>query len=50
MRTKSQRDYTPDQIIRNLAEVQRLLADGQGLDEVCRHPEFAESSDRPESL
>ncbi len=36
MRTKSRRRHTPDQIIRKLAEGQRLLVGGQGLDEVCR--------------
>ncbi len=35
MGTKRRR-HSPDQIIRTLAEGQRLLAGGQGLDEVCR--------------
>ncbi len=36
MGTKRRR-HSPDQTIRKLAEGQRLLAGGQGLDEVCRH-------------
>ncbi len=35
MGTKRRR-HLPDQIIHKLAEGQRLLAGGQGLDEVCR--------------
>ncbi len=35
MGTKRRR-HSSDQIIRKLAEGQRLLAGGQGLDEVCR--------------
>jgi len=42
MGTKRRR-HTPDQIIRKLAEGHRLLAAGQGLDEVCRHLQIAES-------
>jgi putative transposase len=38
------RRHTPDQIIRKLAEGNRLLAGGMGLDEVCRHLEVAEST------
>jgi hypothetical protein len=36
--------HTPDQIIRKLAEGNKLLASGQELDEVCRHLEIAEST------
>lgn len=39
-----QRRHTPDQIIRKLAEGNKLLAAGTGLDEVCRHLQIAESS------
>ena len=38
------RRHTPDQIIRKLAEGNKLLASGQELDEVCRHLEIAEST------
>jgi putative transposase len=38
------RRHTPDQIIRKLAEGNRLLAGGTELDEVCRHLEIAEST------
>ena len=31
------RRHTPDQIIRKLAEGNKLLAGGADLDEVCRH-------------
>jgi len=31
------RRHTPDQIIRKLAEGNKLLAGGSQLDEVCRH-------------
>lgn len=43
MGTKKRR-HTPEQIIRKLAEGHRLLAAGQGLDEVCRHLQVAEST------
>ncbi len=43
MATKRRR-HSPDQIIRKLAEGHRLLAGGQGLDEVCRHLQVAEST------
>ncbi len=39
MGTKRRRRHAPDQIICELAEGQRLLAGGQGLDEACRHLE-----------
>jgi transposase-like protein len=38
------RRHTPDQIIRKLAEGNKLLAGGMELDEVCRHLEVAEST------
>ena len=44
MTTRKRRRHTPDQIIRKLAEGNKLLAGGQGLDEVCRHLEIAEST------
>ena len=40
----ARRRHTPDQIIRKLAEGNKLLAGGTGLDEVCRHLEVAEST------
>jgi len=43
MSTKRRR-HTPDQIIRKLAEGNKLLAGGTELDEVCRHLQIAESS------
>ena len=42
--TKKRRRHTPDQIIRKLAEGNRLLAAGQELDEVCRHLETTPST------
>ena len=42
--TKKRRRHTPDQIIRKLAEGNKLLGSGQELDEVCRHLEVAEST------
>src|SRR3954462_5255596 len=38
------RRHTPDQIIRKLAEGNKLLAGGAELDEVCRHLQVAEST------
>jgi len=38
------RRHTPDQIIRKLAEGNRLLSGGANLDEVCRHLEIADST------
>ncbi|WP_430300457.1 IS3 family transposase [Rhabdothermincola salaria] len=38
------RRHTPDQIIRKLAEGNKLLAGGTELDEVCRHLQIAESA------
>lgn len=37
MTSNKRRRHTPDQIIRKLAEGNKLLASGQELDEVCRH-------------
>lgn len=42
--TKKRRRHTPEQIIRKLAEGNKLLAGGQDLEEVCRHLEIAEST------
>jgi len=42
--TRKRRRHTPDQIIRKLAEGQKLLASGRELDDVCRHLEVAEST------
>ena len=42
--SKKRRRHTPEQIIRKLAEGNKLLAAGQDLDEVCRHLEIAEST------
>jgi putative transposase len=39
MTSKKRRRHTPDQIIRKLAEGNKLLASGQELDAVCRHLE-----------
>ena len=44
MTSNKRRRHTPDQIIRKLAEGNKLLASGQELDEVCRHREIAEST------
>ena len=40
----ARRRHTPDQIIRKLAEGNKLLASGAELDEVCRHLQIAEST------
>jgi len=42
--TKKRRRHTPEQIIRKLAEGNKLLAAGQDLEDVCRHLEIAEST------
>jgi transposase-like protein len=42
--TKKRRRHTPEQIIRKLAEGNKLLAGGLELDEVCRQLEIAEST------
>ena len=44
MTSNKRRRHTPDQIIRKLAEGNKLLASGQELDEVCGHLEIAEST------
>lgn len=41
---QASRRHTPDQIIRKLAEGNKLLGAGQKLSEVCRHLEVAEST------
>ena len=38
------RRHTPEQVIRKLAEGEKLLGEGRSLDEVCRHLEIAEST------
>ena len=38
------RPHTPDQIIRKLAEGNKLLASDQELDQVCQHLQIAEST------
>jgi putative transposase len=42
--SNKRRRHTPEQIIRKLAEGNKQLSTGQGLDEVCRHLEIAEST------
>ncbi|MGB1225690.1 MAG: IS3 family transposase [Mycobacterium sp.] len=44
MASNKRRRHTPDQIIRKLAEGNKLLAGGQELAEVCRHLQIAEST------
>ena len=44
MASNKRRRHTPDQIIRKLAEGNKLLGTGQELGEVCRHLEIAEST------
>jgi transposase-like protein len=44
MTKNKRRRHTPEQIIRKLAEGNKLLSGGQELDEVCRHLEIAEST------
>lgn len=39
-----QRHHTPEQVIRKLAEGDKLLNQGKDLAEVCRHLEIAEST------
>jgi len=43
-RSLLRRRHTPDQIIRKLAEGNKLLGAGQDLSEVCRHLQIAEST------
>ena len=42
--TRNRRRHTPEQIIRKLAEGNRLQASGQDLDEVCRTLEVTSST------
>ena len=44
MASNRRRRHTPAQIIRKLAEGNKLLASGEELDEVCRHLEIVEST------
>ena len=44
MASNKRRRHTPDQIIRKLAEGNKLLGTGQELGEVCRHLKIAEST------
>jgi transposase-like protein len=39
-----QRHHSPEQVVRKLAEGDKLLNDGQDLAEVCRHLGIAEST------
>ena len=39
-----QRHHTPEQVIRKLAEGDKLLNQGKDLPDVCRHLEIAEST------
>ena len=36
--------HSPEQVIRMLTEADKLLGQGQGIEEVCRHLEIAEST------
>jgi putative transposase len=38
------RRHTPEQVIRKLAEADKLLAEGKAIEEVCRHLEITEST------
>jgi len=40
----TRRRHTPEQIIRKLAEGNRLIGQGQDIADVCRHLEIAEST------
>ncbi len=42
--TVKRRRHTPEQIIRKLAEGEKLLGQGQSLEDVARHLEIAEST------
>jgi len=44
LHTMKQRRHTPEQVIRNLAEGEKLLGQGQSIEEVCRHLEITEST------
>ena len=38
------RRHTPEQVIRKLAEADKLLAEGKTIEEACRHLEITEST------
>jgi putative transposase len=38
------RHHTPEQVIRKLAEGEKLLAQGKSLEEVCKHLEITDST------
>ena len=38
------RRHTPEQVIRKLAEADKLLAEGKTVEEVCRHLEITDST------
>jgi transposase-like protein len=38
------RRHTPEQVIRKLAEADKLLAEGKTVEEACRHLEITEST------
>ena len=38
------RRHSPEQVIRKLAEGEKLLGQGQSIEEVCRHLEITEST------
>jgi putative transposase len=38
------RRHTPDQVVRKLAEADKLLGQGKSIEEVCRHLEVTEST------
>jgi putative transposase len=40
----TRRRHTPDQIVRKLAEADKLLGQGKSIEEVCRHLEVTEST------
>ena len=42
--TMKRRRHTPEQVIRKLAEGDKLLGQGQSIEEVCRHLEITEST------
>lgn len=44
MSSSKRRRHTPEQIIRKLAEGNKLLSGGRELDEVCRHLEIGTST------
>jgi putative transposase len=43
-RTMKKRRHTPEQMIRKLAEGDKLLAEGKSIEEVARHLEITEST------